>query len=206
MLPVFIAVIILLLVIAIVSVTWIVRKRNLLAKNGKTARPVADNGITLVLRWRYIILPLVLLLLAVVMTAFFYSRLPPEVAYRFEADGLAESWLSRGAIILWMIGAQLFLTLLAGGIIWVLTKISALFRQRERALVNPESVLTLMGNMIAMPQVILVFAMLDIFSYNSYQIHLLPLWIVAVIVMLLGAIIMGGLFIRVLLRSMTRQS
>ena len=177
-----------------------------MAKNGKTARPVADNGITLVLRWRYIILPLVLLLLAVVMTAFFYSRLPPEVAYRFEADGLAESWLSRGAIILWMIGAQLFLTLLAGGIIWVLTKISALFRQRERALVNPESVLTLMGNMIAMPQVILVFAMLDIFSYNSYQIHLLPLWIVAVIVMLLGAIIMGGLFIRVLLRSMTRQS
>ena len=51
-----------------------------------------------------------------------------------------------------------------------------------------------MGNMIALPQVILCFAMLDIFSYNSYQIRLMPLWVFALIVMGLGTIISGIFF------------
>ena len=52
-----------------------------------------------------------------------------------------------------------------------------------------------MGNMIALPQIILCFAMLDIFSYNSYQIHLLPLWLFALIVMIMGGVIIGIFFI-----------
>lgn len=163
------------------------------------------TGASLVFRWRYIALPLFLLLVAIFMVVFFYARLPAEVAYHFEADGSADRWVSRGAIILWMLGGQMFLTLLAVIVVWSVAKIGAFFRQPERTLVKPESVVTLMGNMVALPQVILVFAMLDIFSYNSYQVHLLPLWIFAVIVMLLGAIIMGGLFVRVLQRSLAKQ-
>ena len=48
-----------------------------------------------------------------------------------------------------------------------------------------------MGNMVALPQIILCFAMLDIFSYNSYQIHLMPVWIFALIIMVIGGIILG---------------
>ena len=51
---------------------------------------------------------------------------------------------------------------------------SALFRQPDSTRAQPERILLVMGNMIALPQIILFFAMLDIFSYNSYQIHILP--------------------------------
>ena len=204
MLPVFIAIIVLLLAIVGVAV-WFIRKRSRLIAPVVSAGPVSGAGTAIVFRWRYIALPLFLLLVAAGMIVFFYARLPVEVAYHFEADGSADRWVSRGAIILWLLGGQLFLTLLAVIVVWGVAKISIFFRQAERTLVKPESVVTLMGNMVVLPQVILVFAMLDIFSYNSYRIHLLPLWIIAVIVMLLGAIIMGGLFIGVLRRSLAQQ-
>jgi hypothetical protein len=38
--------------------------------------------------------------------------------------------------------------------------------------------------------------MLDIFIYNSYQVHLMPLWLFAVIVMILGTALLGILFVR----------
>ena len=153
-------------------------------------------GATLAFHWSYILLPTVVLLLSIILTAYFYRLLPVEVAYHFQSDGSADRWLSRGTIILWMLLPQLFLTLLAGVITWVITRLGALFRQSENTLVKPERILLLMGNMIGLPQIILCFAMLDIFSYNSYQVHLLPLWVFALIVMFLGGIILAIFFIR----------
>jgi hypothetical protein len=48
-----------------------------------------------------------------------------------------------------------------------------------------------MGNMIVLPQIVLGFVMLDIIIYNSYRIHLMPLWVFALIVMGIGGIILG---------------
>jgi uncharacterized membrane protein (DUF485 family) len=53
-----------------------------------------------------------------------------------------------------------------------------------------------MGNLMALPQIILLFAMLDIFLYNAYQIKLIPFWVIALVVMVLGGIILGVYFIR----------
>ena len=58
-----------------------------------------------------------------------------------------------------------------------------------------------MGNMVALPQIILGFAMLDIFLYNAYQIDILPLWIFALIVLVLGGIILGVFFIILVIRQ-----
>ena len=55
-----------------------------------------------------------------------------------------------------------------------------------------------MGNMVALPQIILIFAMLDIFLYNAYDIRLIPLWIIVIVVLLLGTIILGVFFFRTL--------
>ncbi len=148
--------------------------------------------------WSYIMLPVVILLLSIILAIYFYRLLPAEVAYRFKPDGSPYSWLSRGAIILWMLLLQLIFTLMAGAITWGITKLGALFKQTESSWVKPGSILSLMGNMIALPQIIICFAMLDIFSYNSYQIHILPPWVFALIVMGLGGIILGIFFIRVM--------
>ncbi len=163
----------------------------------KSKEPVqTTTGVTVAFRWGYIILPVVILFLSIILTAYFYRLLPVEVAYHFKPDGSPDRWLSRGAIILWMLLPQLFLTLLAGGITWGTARLSALFQQPDSTWIKPERILLLMGNMIGLPQIILCFAMLDIFSYNSFQIHIIPLWVFALIVMGLGGIILGIFFIR----------
>jgi len=47
-----------------------------------------------------------------------------------------------------------------------------------------------------LPQIILCFAMLDIFVYNAYQVHLLKLWVFAVLVMVVGSVVLGICFAR----------
>ena len=91
---------------------------------------------------------------------------------------------------------QLFLTLLAGVFTWGITRFSARFKQPDSTRTKPERILSLMGNMIVLPQIILGFAMLRIFIYNSYQIQIMPLWTFALIIMVLGGIILGIFFIR----------
>ena len=100
-----------------------------------------------------------------------------------------------------MLLPQLFLTLVAGVITWGVTMLGALFKQPESTRIEPERIVLLMGNMIALPQIVLCFAMLDVFSYNSYQIHIMPLWVFALIIMGLGGIILVIFFIRAMRRA-----
>ena len=147
--------------------------------------------------WKYVILPVAVLLLSIILTACFYHLLPAEVAYHFE-DGSPDNWMSRGTIIAWMLIPQFFFALLAVLIVWGTTKLSTRFHQVDNAAV--ERVLPIMGNMVALPQIILSFAMLDIFSYNAYQTHIMPLWVFALIVMVLGGIVLGVFFFSVVRR------
>ena len=142
--------------------------------------------------WIYVILPVTVLLLSIIIVACFYHLLSSEIAYHFK-NGSPDKWLSRGGIIAWMLIPQFFFTLLAVTIVWGTTKLSARFRQPENTAIK--KVLSLMGNMVALPQIILSFAMLDIFSYNAYQIHIMPLWVFALIVMGAGGIILGIFFV-----------
>ena len=81
-------------------------------------------------RWTYIVLPAAILLLSVILAALFYRLLPPEVAYRFE-DGSPNSWMSRGAIIAWMIVPQFAFVLFALATVIVATILSTRFLQPE---------------------------------------------------------------------------
>ncbi len=193
--PILISIVVFLLVLGCGAAIWFVLRQKQAVKSKEPAKQTTTVA-TLAFHWSYIILPVVILLVSIILTAYFYHLLPVEVAYHFRADGSPDRWLSRGAIILWTLLPQFFLTLLAGAITWGITKLGALFRQSESIWIKPGSILSLMGNMIVLPQVILCFAMLDIFSYNSYQIHILPLWVFAVITMGLGGIILGIFFIR----------
>jgi uncharacterized membrane protein len=148
----------------------------------------------LTFHWGYIILPLAIFILSVILIAFFYRLLPSEVAYKFQSDDSPEKWLSRNAIILWTIIPQLIFVILAGAITMGMSMLSRRFIQPGSTGIKPERVISLMGNMVVLPQLILCFAMLDIFSYNSYQVHLLPLWTIALIVVIIGSIILGVLF------------
>ena len=174
---------------------WFVFRYRRVVKSKKPIKITTAGGV-LTFRWGYIMLPIAILCLSIILVAYFYHLLPTEVAYHFKFDGSADKWLSRGRIIAWMLTPQFLLTLLAGAIAWGMTKLGGLSRQPGSTGIKVERILLLMGNMVAMPQIILCFAMVDIFSYNSYQIHLMPLWIFALIIVALGGIILGIFFIQ----------
>ena len=146
-------------------------------------------------------LPLAILLLSILLSAYFYHLLPAEVAYHFELDGTPDRWLRRGTAVVWVLIPQLFLTLLAGATVLIITKLGSFPRQTCGAWIKPEGMLPLMGNMIALPQLIIFFAMLYIFSYNSYQIHIIPMWIFLLIILGLATIAMVLLLALIVLRA-----
>jgi len=148
-------------------------------------------------RWRYVGLPLILLLLSIVLVAVFYSRLPFQVAWHFQSDGSADGWVIQPLIVFWVLLPQFVLTLGAIVITWVNSILARRFLDPEAALVNPRKIMLIMGNMVAIPQLIIIFAMLDIFSYNSNYTHLRPSVLVfALIVMVAGGIILGAFFVQ----------
>jgi len=154
---------------------------------------MSDKNISF--RWTYIVLPAAILLLSIILAACFYGLLPPEAAYHF-ADGTPDRWMSRGALIAWLVIPQFVLVLAAIAVTSSTTILSTRFLQGESTPIR--KLLSIMGNMVALPQIILAFAMLDIFLYNAYRIHLIPLWVFALIVIVLGSIILGIFFIRTL--------
>jgi hypothetical protein len=91
---------------------------------------------------------------------------------------------------------QLLLTLIALVLAWVMTRLVSRLWPREGIRTNPRTIVALMGNMVALPQIVFGFAIADIFVYNAYQIHLPPLWIFAVVFMVVGGIIIGVVFVR----------
>jgi len=151
-------------------------------------------------RWKYIVTPLAILLISIILVAYFYPLMPDEIAYHF-TDGAPDRWTSRTSITSWLLIPQFLLTLLAAGIVWAAIRLSARLQQTESGAVS--IMLAIMGNMIALPQIILGFAMLDIFSYNAYRIHLIPLWVFAVLVMAVGGIILGIFFLQAIRRVQT---
>ncbi len=179
---------------------WFAFQHRLVAISKEPAKET--TAVTpLTFRWRYIILPIAILLLSVVLVIFFYRQLPAEVAHHFGPDGSPDAWLDRWIIILWTLLPQFLLTLLAAAVTWGTAKLGTMFKQTAATEIMLERIIPLMGNMIALPQIILCFAMLDIFSYNSYQIRIIPLWLFALVIMGLGAIILGIFFMRALRQS-----
>ncbi len=190
MIPIVISIAVFLVVLGCVGVIWFVFRQKQVVENKEPMRQ-PTKGMALAFHWSYIILPVAILLLSIILTAYFYGRLPAELAYHFKPDGSPDRWLSREAMILVTLLPQLLFTLTAWGLTWGIIRLSALFRQPERILIPPERILLFMGNMMAMPQIVLCFAMLGIFVYNLYHIQIMPLWVFALIIMVLGGIILG---------------
>ena len=116
--------------------------------------------------WHYVVFPIAILFLSLILAVVFYPRLPAELAYHFQGDGSPDRWLSRNQIILAMLLPQIILTMVASATTWGVTKLSARLQLTLQTASKQERIFRLMGNMMALPQVVLSFALLDIFVYN----------------------------------------
>jgi len=152
-------------------------------------------------RWSYAAVPLVVFLLLVALTAYFYHLLPAEVAVHFEADGTPDGWLSPLMTLVLALLPQFLLAVVSLALAWIMTRLVARSWPTEGTKTNPKTIVALMGNMVALPQIVLGFAMADIFVYNAYQIHLPSVWIFTLVVMVVGGIIIGVVFVRAIRRE-----
>jgi len=151
--------------------------------------------------WKHIALPFALQGLSIVLAGVFYPQLTSEVAYRFDFDGSPRNLASRQAVVLVTLLGQLALALLACAIAWGATKLSGSPGQAGDAR-STRMLVLVMGNMVAVPQLVIGFVMADIFGYNVYGRHLLPLWAFALAVMLLAGVILVIFFFKTIRRSM----
>jgi len=108
-------------------------------------------------------------------------------------------------ILVMLLLPQILLALISVALVWVMTRVASRFWQPGETKVNLETIVSIMGNMIALPQIVLAFAMADIFVYNAYQIHLPPLWVFAVVVMVLGGVVIGIFFVRAIRRELSAR-
>lgn len=159
-------------------------------------------------RWSYVALPAAVLAASLILTAVFYPRLPAELAYHFKSDGTPDRSMNRNQIIFVMLFPQAILTILAAGTALGMIKLSSRFQQNQIAikpekpvLSKVEGIVGLMGNILALPEIVLAFFMLDVFLYNAFQIHFLPIWALGAIVMIIGGIFLGVFFFRALRES-----
>jgi uncharacterized membrane protein len=162
-------------------------------------------------RWSYIALPAAVLAVSLLLTAVFYSRLPAELAYHFKSDGTPDLTMGRNQIILILLLPQVMLTLVAAGTSWAMVKVASRLQNIQiapkpekpvpvsstgQALSKFEGIIGLMGNILALPEIVLALFMLDVFLYNVFQIHFLPIWLSGVIVMVVGGIFIGVFLLR----------
>ncbi len=140
---------------------------------------------------------MVFLLITLILVAVFYPKLPDQVAYSFQ-DASPDKVLSRGAFITWLIIPQFLFTLMAFIVVRVVL-MSARYWPDEDAPIR--KILPVMGNMAALPQVILTFALLQFFIDIAYQIQLFHLWVFAIIIMIAGGIVLGVVFVQAFRQS-----
>jgi uncharacterized membrane protein len=166
-----------------------------------------DNKETveLTFRWKYILLPLTILLLTTILTTIFYPQMTSNVAYRFNLNGSPESWLGRQMILILALLPQFVLFIIAIALTWGVVRAGRSIGQIASAL-KPEGLLMLMANIVALPQIIFGFVMLDVFIYNIYGSHIMPLWLFALIIMIIGGILLAIFFIQAFKRSRSLNS
>jgi uncharacterized membrane protein len=153
-------------------------------------------------RWFYVALPVALFLITIILAVCFYPFLSSEVAYHFDGD-TPDKFISRGGFIAWMIIPQFIFAVIAIAVVRLVMLTSRNFPVGKSPL---QDILPIMGNMLALPQLVIIFALVSFFIYNAYQIKLISLWVFILIILVIGVIVLALLFMRAIRRARRRQA
>jgi uncharacterized membrane protein len=192
-------------VVGILLVVFI-KSRNIPHKTGISTQPetnqVSSSMEKLTLRLTDVLLPILVLIVAAVLTILFYMKVPGQLAYHYDTNELADRWMGRNQLVIITLLPQLLLAFLSILIASVMFKVAGGFVKEGKVRASTvRGVVGMMSNMIVLPQLILLFATLEIFIYNAYHVHIMPLYIFAILVIIFGTLILGLLFVREIRRS-----
>jgi hypothetical protein len=197
-------IIVLLLVVALLmmgggGLLWLaLKQRDQATRVAPTLKtgPAGGADLRLPFRWRYVVAPILVLVASVVAAVYFVRLLPVEVAYGY-GSGEGARQVSRGLLLLVLLSPQFILAFLSAAVAHIVARVGARFVRDGGASAGAvESIATVMSNMVVLPQLVLCYAMIDIFRFNAYGTHLPPLYVFAVVVMLVGGAVLGLFFLR----------
>lgn len=157
------------------------------------------------LRWQYVLLPLVLLVFTIVAAAYFYPLLPARVGYHFGNDGSPDAWVGKAVLVGLTIVLQLILSMAAAAIGLIVSRLGEIMKAGEVSVRSLGGVIAVMTNMVALPQLLVFFVVLDIFSYNAYGSHYLSSSLLAVLVIGLGSFVLVLFFYRAMRQARTTK-
>jgi uncharacterized membrane protein len=136
-------------------------------------------------RWKYILLPVIFFAISVILAMYFIGKLPFQIAYHFDFNGAPDGWIIREYAIAIGLAIQLVLLLISFFIVMGVRR-NSLFSSQSPANIKPDTLVTLTVNLPAFLQLVILFEMGDIFSYNAFYKHIFPQWLFLIIVLVLA--------------------
>lgn len=172
-----------LLVMLAGGAAWLFSYTRALARQQKVEAKVER----LPFRWRCVTLPLALCLVSLLVAAYFYPRLEEtRIASHFNLRGQPDGWMGRQAFLATMLAIQFAF----GGVSLALVRwVSAWLRPGVPGQVSPSASQWLLGNLLAIGQLVVLYAMADTFWYNLHQAHLLPVWLFIIVAVILATLV-----------------
>ena len=145
--------------------------------------------------WKYVTLPMIIFITSIIIAAMFFFQLPDQIAYRFSSDGAAESWMGRVTVTAIMLGLQFVIIAMVLLIIKTIVGFAKTIEQSSPGF-NPDRFMLVIGNIAALPQLVLAVIMFDIFSFNVVDKHVLSIWLLILIMAISGAVILSAFFVK----------
>jgi hypothetical protein len=141
-------------------------------------------------------------LLTIIVAAIFYVQMPSEMVYHFQGS-TPDRTMARGAFLAWMIIPHVFFTLLAISITRIVMFWAKYVPPGETPILQ---ILPVMGNIMALPQIVMFIAMLQLLLYNVYQTGIVPLWIFTAVILAAGGVVLVTMFVRISRRYRKKKS
>jgi uncharacterized membrane protein len=184
------------------GIFWFYMKRKGKTGNATVSPSVESQTIPpLAFHWNQLIIPISIFVICLIMAIYFGPSIPDRVAFRFNTNGIPTSYMSKFWFLGIMIGSQ-FLILMAALILsFVLIKLGQRLFKNAAVTMYPQKAIWLMINMLALPQIILAYIMLDVSFYALHESHIMLPWLFTMIAVVVGSIVLIILFIQAINQS-----
>ncbi len=183
-------------------ISWTLsRRKPVQIPTGEVMPQASGKPQGLVFRIGYVIMPAILAAVSIVTAIVFVARVPSPMAFRFDNSGAPAMYMSKYAFIIIMVTAQVICAATAYGISEIVVRMGKSAFQTSAPQFPLEDMVSLMCNMLLMPQIILAYIMADAFIYGVWSRHLFSLGVFSILTIVIGSLVIIAVFIRVLTKA-----
>jgi hypothetical protein len=150
----------------------------------------------LVFRLSYVAAPLILAGMCSLIAVGFVASLPDPLPFRFDSNETILTSMNKYAFVILMVALQFIAALIAIVIAQTIVKVSKNMFKASEAPTKLDGFVSLMSNMVLLPQVILAYLMLDAFIYGTWSVHLVSFTLFAILAVAIGSLVIIYMFTR----------